>query len=131
MLMCHHYYKHGRKLEFQMIFLENYKNLVKLQHFSNTLCKNCSTKPVKNRKHWKVNFITSIFQVGNSWKIYEKRSISMCCNSSCTGQKLMKLKINVNLIFTLPLKLLILIIDNAESCFFLPLLNPLFLIAAT
>ena len=30
------------------------------------------------------------------------------------------------LIFTLPLKLFILIIDHAESCFFLPILNPFF-----
>ena len=49
----------------------------------------------------------------------------MCCNSNSTGQKLMKYKVNTNLMFSLPSKLLILII-NAESCFFLPLLNPFF-----
>ena len=30
-----------------MIFPENFKNLIKLYQFSNTLCKNCSTGPVK------------------------------------------------------------------------------------
>ena len=33
-------------------FLENYKKVIKLQHFSNTLCKNCSTEPVRYYK-WK------------------------------------------------------------------------------
>ena len=37
-----------------------------------------------------------------------------------------KKKVNTNLIFTLPSKSLIFIIDHAEGCFFLPLLNPLF-----
>ena len=34
-------------------------------------------------------------------------------------------KPNTNLIFTLPPRLSLLIIDHAESCFFLPLFNPL------
>ena len=72
-----------------------------------------------------MKFLTSIYQVGNSRKIYQRRKISMCCNSNSTGQKLMKYKVNTNLMFSLPSKLLILII-NAESCFFLPLLNPFF-----
>ena len=42
----------------------------------------------------------------------------MCCNSSCTGQKSNEIKVNANLFFTLPSKLLILIIDHEESCFF-------------
>ena len=54
-----------------------------------------------------------IFKVGNSQKIYQKQKISM----SCTSQNLMNQK-NTNLIFTLPSKLLILIIDHTESCFF-------------
>ena len=49
----------------------------------------------------------------------------MCCNSSCTGQKSNEIKVNANLFFTLSSKLSILIIDHEESCFFLPLLNPL------
>ena len=72
-----------------------------------------------------MKFLTSIYQVGNSRKIYQRRKISMCCNSNSTGQKLMKYKVNTNLMFSLPSKLLISII-NAEICFFLPLLNPFF-----
>ena len=42
----------------------------------------------------------------------------MWFKSNCAGQKLMKYKVNANLIFTLPSKLLIFIIDHAESLFF-------------
>ena len=41
-------------------------------------------------QNWEINFLTSVFQAENSWKIYQKRRISMRCNSSCTGQKIMK-----------------------------------------
>ena len=53
----------------------------------------------------------------------------MCFNSSCTGQKLMKWKANSNLIFTLPSKILIFIIDHAESCFFFLSLTHFFITA--
>ena len=80
---------------------------------------------IQNDKYWEVKFLTSIYQVGNSQNIYQTRKISMCCNPSFTGQKLMKYKVNTNLKFFLPSKLPILII-NAESYFFFPLLNPFF-----
>ena len=51
----------------------------------------------------------------------------MCCNSSCIGQKLMKLKVNTNFIFTFEVvNVDDILCSHAESCFFLPLLNPLF-----
>ena len=80
---------------------------------------------IQDDKYWEVKFLTSIYQVGNSRNIYQRRKISMCCNSSCTGKKLMKYKVNTNLKFSLPSKLPISII-NAESYFFFPLLKPFF-----
>ena len=53
----------------------------------------------------------------------------MCFNSSCTGQKLLKQKLNINLICTLPSKLLIFIIDHAESSFFFLSLTHFFITA--
>ena len=53
----------------------------------------------------------------------------MCCNSSCSGQKLMKQKVNTNLIFPLPSKLLIFIIDHTESCLFFLWLTHFFITA--
>ena len=84
---------------------------------------------IQNGKYWEVKFLTSVFQAGNSRKIYQKRRISMCCNSSCTGQKLMKWKVSTNLIFTFPSNLLIFIIDHAESCFFFLSLTHFFITA--
>ena len=53
----------------------------------------------------------------------------MCFNSSYTGQKLMKQKVNINLICALPSKLLIFITDHAESCFFFLSLTHFFITA--
>ena len=50
----------------------------------------CSLLLVPSFSINEVIFLTSVFQVGNSRKIYQKRSISMRSNSSYTGQKLMK-----------------------------------------
>ena len=45
---------------------------------------------IQNSKYWDVTFLTFVFQVGNSYKIYRKWRISMCFNSSRTRQKLLK-----------------------------------------
>ena len=65
---------------------------------------------IQNNKYLEVNILTSIFQVGNSRFECAVTQVVLVKNSWK--------KVNKNLIVTLPSKLLILIIDHAESCFF-------------
>ena len=83
-------------------------------------------KNIQNCKYWEVNFLTSVFQAGNSRKIYQKRRISMYCNSKLYWSKTheIKSKYKFNLYFTF--KIINIHNRSCRKLFFLPLLNPLF-----
>ena len=99
------------------------KTISKIQQKRNKTYLKILCTHFQNSKYWEVNFLTSIFQTENSRKNLPKMK------DFNKLQKLMKQKVNTNLIFTLPSKLLILIIDHAESCFFFPSLTHFFITA--
>ena len=99
------------------------KTISKIQQKCNKTYLKILCTHFQNSKYSEVNFLTSVFQTENSRKNLPKMK------DFNKLQKLMKQKVNTNLIFTLPSKLLILIIDHAESCFFFPSLTHFFITA--